>query len=438
MFKFDFSNLFQIAISDPDNSLTEVEITKKATEFQNYKDLILGREQGFLDLPYDTTELQKIKSFVAENKDRYEYIVILGIGGSMLGPQCIIDALNSPLLQPKRSLKEGLKIFTLDNVDPFKVQEITDQIKLDETLFLVQTKSGGTPETLAQYFHFRNLLSARELLIEDHMVFVTDPEKGYLRKIATQENITTFSIPENVGGRFSVLSAVGLLISEFLGLNTEQILAGAREAVDTYFKSENPNLDVFNLALSQYLLSQKGKTINVIKPYSSRLKTFSSWYVQLLSESIGKRINLDGNEVFAGITPLPALGATDQHSQLQLFKEGPNDKLILFIKIEDHQYQVPIPAPDTAEESLGYLKNQTFNNLIEAEFIGTRESLTESLRPNLTITLEQLNEKTLGGLFLIFEIATAFVGEMLKIDTFNQPGVERSKVLAKEILSKNN
>ena len=180
----------------------------------------------------------------------------------------------------------------------------------------------------------------------------------------------------------------------------------------------------------------KGKNITVFMPYSSQLKIMANWYTQLLSESVGKQLDQEGSEVFAGVTPLPALGATDQHSQLQLFQEGPHDKLVVFVEVEKFASELKIPSLWSTEDNLDYLKNKTFNQLIQAEFEGTRNSLTESLRPNITLKVDQVNEYSLGELFMFLEISVAFLGEILNIDTYNQPGVERSKILARQILSK--
>jgi glucose-6-phosphate isomerase len=389
-------------------------------KLDHYWELIKSRGQGFIDLPKDNNVLDQVKAFASSVEGKYAHIVILGIGGSMLGPKCILEALYSP--------RPGLQIHYLDNIDPHKISQIASNIDLSKTLFLVQTKSGGTPETISQYLYFRNQVNTHNLDAKDHFVFVTDPQKGYLRQVANLENIPSFVIPENVGGRFSVLTPVGLLVAALVGLDIDSMLSGAQSVLD------NQLSEAYTLATIQHSLSESGKSINVIMPYSSRLKTFSEWCVQLISESLGKEFDLDGNLVNTGITPLPAVGATDQHSQLQLFAEGPNDKLIIFIKPQD--YGVEIDIPHTNEESLTYLNGHSFNQLLDAEFKGVSAALTERDRPNLTIEIDQVNEFSLGELFMFFELATAFVGVMLNINTFDQPGVERGKVLSRKNLIK--
>ncbi len=430
MLHIDFVNIHQIATKNSEDGLSKSEIQTYSNRFKHYWDLVQSRKQGFIDLPYDTKTLTGIQTFTQEIRGEYKYIVILGIGGSMLGPKCILEALFNKLRTT------NLEVICLDNIDPHQTAEVDAYINYEQTLFLVQTKSGGTPETLAQYFYFREKLEFKKLDVTKHLVIVTDPTQGYLREVANQEQIPSFTIPENVGGRFSVLSSVGLLITELIGLSATKMLQGAQETLEK-------QLDLaYKLATIQYLLSRKQKNINVLMAYSSRLKTLTEWYTQLLAESTGKKIlsnstaqNNNSNQDYnVGLTPLPSVGATDQHSQVQLFKEGPNNKLIMFLEVLNHQVIVPLPA--IGVERFNFLSQKSFNKLLDAELQGTKQSLTESQRPNLTIQILQIDEHNLGSLFMLFELATAFLGEFLQINTFDQPGVERGKILAKEILSK--
>jgi glucose-6-phosphate isomerase len=423
MLNFDYTNLIQIYNKDPKNSVCQAEIHLFSKNFKTYKKSIQSKNLGFLDLPKNQFELQKIVDFAKENRSKYEDIVILGIGGSMLGPQVLLDVFDQKILD------SGLKIHCLDNIDPDLIFHVTQKINLTKTLFLVQTKSGTTPETLAQFFYFLDLCKKQNLEIQSHFVFVTDPVVGYLRKFAIENKIISFEIPANVGGRFSVLSPVGLVIGILINLDINNLMDGAQNILQSYFYEENP--EVLNFSTIQYILAQKNKNINVLMPYSSRLKTLSSWFVQLLSESIGKQ-KKDQSSV--GITPLPSLGATDQHSQLQLFKEGPNDKLIIFIEVQKQERKLPIP--EILEPEFDYLSQKSFNELLKAEFLGTRQSLTESLKPNLTLTIDKVDEFNLGQLFMFFQLSIAFLGEMFEINAFDQPGVERSKVLTKEFLAR--
>ena len=418
--QFITENLAKVHQISPLHGLTNDELKPLLTSFETIYQKVKSRDQGFWNLPKQ--DISGILEFAKTVKDEYSDIVILGIGGSMLGPICILGAFEN-------KIDSNLKIHCLDNIDSDQIALLEQKINLKKTLFLVQTKSGTTPETLAQYFYFRDLVVESGLKIQEHFTFVTDPIAGYLRKIVTQENIPNFAIPENVGGRFSVLCPVGLLISALIGLDITAMLKGAENAL-----SSDGLQSSFRLAIIQFLLSKKGKNINVLMPYSTRLRLLANWYTQLLSESVGKEFDLDGNLVNAGITPLPALGATDQHSQLQLFKEGPNDKLLIFINVQNPQNKVKIS--DNLPNDFLYLQNKSFQDLLQAEFSATVQSLTESGRPNVTLQIEKLDENSLGKLFMFLQTSVAFLGELLNINTFDQPGVERSKVLTREFLAK--
>ena len=410
-----------LAKVSPKDGLTNLELETISTKFTEIYELAKSRQQGFWDLP--DQNIDSILEFAKKTQGKFTDIVILGIGGSMLGPICLLGGFE------KETVGKNPKVHCLDNIDSDQISLVESQINLEKTLFLVQTKSGTTPETLAQYFYFRSLVEKNDLDVKEHFVFITDPEVGYLRQVAIRENITSFAIPANVGGRFSVLSPVGLVIGALYGLNIAKILTGAKNSL-----SEKALKSSFDLACIQYLLSQKGKSINVLMPYSSRLRLLANWYTQLLSESIGKEYNLKGQIVNTGITPLPALGATDQHSQLQLFKEGVNDKLLIFINVLNKENSVLIGQ--NLPDAFDYLNGKTFDDLLQAEFKGTVQSLTESSRPNVTLEIEKLDETSLGEIFMFFQVSVAFLGELLEINTFDQHGVERSKILTREFLEK--
>jgi glucose-6-phosphate isomerase len=378
-----------------------------------------GEKQGFVDLPNDIEIVEEINIKIAKFENQFDTIVVLGIGGSMLGVQVILDSLY---------VDQKIVVHCLDNIDPFVIEDLAQNLDYTQTLFLVQTKSGGTPETVAQFLYFKEQVESFDLKLENHFIFVTDPEIGYLRKFASENTgIVTVSIPSNVGGRFSVLTPIGLLISCLLNLDAQSLLDGAKNILDNHKK------ECATLANTQYSFYNQGVDQNVLMPYSSRLATLAKWYIQLLSESTGKEFDLNGNKVNVGITPVPALGATDQHSQAQLFKDGPFNKLIMTVQVTDYQAN-PIIA-DKAPTGFEYLQGITFGQLMDAEIQGTRLSLTESGKPNLNINIDKVCEYTLGELLMMFELSVAYLGNMLNINTFDQPGVERAKILAREILS---
>lgn len=418
MIKFDFSPLSKIAA---ENGVGSTEFSQYEERQEELMRLTAERGQGFWNIIDESC--QAIKDFAQSVK--YENVAVLAIGGSSLGAICLQQSLTN--LFEKKSLT------VLDNIDPEFLAEYAQQIDLKKTLFMVITKSGGTPETLAQFFYFRDLLEHSGLDWKKQMIFITDPKKGYLRKLASETGVKTFDVPENVGGRFSVLTNVGLLPAALMGLDVDKLLEGARLArLDARRTTlvENP---AFQLAAAQHLLYLKGKVMNVIFPYAQKLIRFADWYRQLLAESIGKAVNLKGEQVNVGITPVFALGATDQHSQNQLYNEGPNDKLFLFMSVKEQSANPVIPDSDLPTE-LNYLKGVSFQKLLHTEMAGTIAALQKQDRPMIQIELEKLDEFHLGYLFFIFEAATAFLGEMFEINTYDQPGVELSKQLTREML----
>jgi len=399
-------------------NLKNLELEKKTNLIKDYLKKIHARKQGFYDIIDDEKTIKEINSFAKSIEGKYEDIIVLGIGGSALGTICLKESLTH-LPKPR--------LHIIDNIDPILIKEVDNTINYEKALFIVVTKSGSTPETLSQYFYFKKQVEDRGLNQNEHFLFITDPEKGLLRKISKTEQIPTFDIPENVGGRFSVLTAVGLLPAKLIGINIEELLEGAKK-IRNKFLSENFEENIaFQLASIQKTMNEKGKIMNVIMPYSHKLIKFADWYRQLLAESIGK----EG----VGITPINALGVTDQHSQSQLYNEGPNDKLFIFIEVEKLGPHLEIPNPYPNEEASEYLKNTSFNELMKIEKQATEQSLTKNNRPNITIKINEVNEDSLGELFMLFEASIAFLGEYYNINAFDQPGVELSKNLTKELLT---
>ncbi len=420
--QIDFGNIFKIS---SEHGIVESEFQKSGDLIPDFLAKIKARDQGFYQILDDEKALDEIEDFAQKCEGKYDDIVVLGIGGSALGTITLRDAF-SPLFG-----KTNPHLHVLENIDPDMISEILDPLDLSRTLFLAISKSGGTPETLSQYMFFRKAVEDAELKAQDHFVFITDPQDSLLLEIGKAENISLFFIPSNVGGRFSVLTSVGLLPTALIGIDIRALMEGAKNMRDQ-FSSENFEKNIpFQLATVQHLCGTKGKTQNVLMPYATKLRTFAGWFAQLLAESTGK-INKEGVNV--GLTPVPSLGATDQHSQLQLFAEGPNDKLVIFLRVNNFDSDPEIPVI-LENRKVDFLKGVKFSQLLNTEQKATADALTENNRPNCTIEISEISEEVLGQLFLLFEGATAFLGEYLQIDAFDQPGVERSKILTKEYLS---
>ena len=313
----------------------------------------------------------------------------------------------------------------LSNVDPVTIGAQLDRLDLPTTLFIVTSKSGGTAETMAQYLVVRARLEAAGFSPRHHFVFVTDPEKGALRRIARDEGIPTADVPPNVGGRFSVLSPVGVLPAALTGMDVAGLLAGAADMRDRCRASDWSANPAGAFAVLQWLADTRLKrSAHVFMPYADGLADMAAWFVQLWAESLGK-ITADGKH--AGPTPIASLGATDQHSQVQLFMEGPNDKTVTFVTVADGVADLAIPALHKDVPDLAYLGGHSLGELLSVEQRATAGALAARGRMNMTITLDRLDAWHFGGLFMLLEIATAFAGELYGVNAFDQPGVELGK-----------
>jgi len=379
-------------------------------------------EVAFFDLPYRAESIRRVKDVAAMVAGRFAAAVVLGIGGSALGAIAVRTALCHPLYNELSAEQRGApRLYVEDNVDPDHLTGLLDVLDPRRTLFIVISKSGSTVETMSQLLLVRSLLGGR---MKDNVVAITDGKGGSLRPIADAECLASLEVPDGVGGRFSVLSPVGLLPAAVCGIDIDELLAGAEDADKSRCASASvEENDAYMAAAVEYILDKKGHHLSVMMPYSSALRDVADWYRQLWAESLGK--NLD-----AGPTPVRALGVTDQHSQVQLYREGPNDKVFCFLRVEKFNGELEIPAGYPGVDALSYIGGHTFNELIEHERIGTTLALTDAARPNYTITLPAVTPYALGQLFHMLEVKTAIAGQLYGIDAFNQPGVEAGKVLA--------
>lgn len=430
MITLDLRNVFAVA---PEHGVSKQDITAQKINLIEFRERIHARDQGFYDVIDDAEMVKKIEAYAKQVRGTYHHIVVLGIGGSSLGTICLRDALGH-LFDADMKVRKYPRLHVMDNVDPSMILELEEVIDYANTLFVVVSKSGTTPEILSQWMYFKHRLEKHKLPVQEHIVFVTDPETGLLNDIGKKEGIRMFPIPTNVGGRFSVLTPVGLLPAALVGINIKKVLKGARTMRDSFLTAAYTRNLPFQIATIQYLLYEKGKHINVMMPYAQKLFRFADWYRQLLAESIGKAHDTNGQVVNVGITPVNALGATDQHSQSQLYNEGPHDKFVMFITVDKLAKQVKIPSVYKRDDRTAFLDGVTFNTLIGTEHRATADSYTENNRPNITINVSKVDEETLGELFLLFEGATAYLGEYFGINAFDQPGVERAKVLTKTYL----
>jgi glucose-6-phosphate isomerase len=403
--------------------------------------------------PMRAEHVGAIKSYVSANKGRFENLVVMGIGGSALGNIALQASLNPATYNlmegtegsRHRGIKggrSGPRMFVVDNVDPAYFGGVLNYIlsvdpKLEKTLFNVVSKSGETAETAGQFMVIRDLLKKHGRKGSDHVVAVTDPAKGTMRQICNAEGYTTLPVPDGVGGRFSVLSPVGLFSAAMCGIDIDGLLDGAA-AMDPLTMRED--LSKNPAAMLAYLLVElgetKGKVNHVMMPYCNAMYLLADWFRQLWAESLGKKTSLTGETVYAGFTPIKALGTTDQHSQVQLYREGPNDKVIGFVELAESGWSsipggvgdanVTIPTGLNVD-AIKYLEGKSMASLLHAEKRATEYACVESQRPNFTITFPKLDAHHVGQFIYLWEMVTAYAGLMLNIDAYDQPAVELGK-----------
>ncbi len=428
LLKFDFTNSIAENVKD---GISLEDVKGISGKLHSFLESIRQSMPGFAKiLESGEKERQKIVEFAKEN-DHFENFVVVGIGGSALGIQAIKGALLHPAWNSlSKEERDGRpRLFVMDNVDPEHIASILDLVDPAKTLFNVISKSGSTAETMANYLVVRGLLESRGLDPKKHLVFTTDPNEGALRKISIDDDIPTFTIPSNVGGRFSVLTAVGLLSAAMTGIDINEMIDGAKEELEAFLSQDDTlkNPVLFNAAL-HYLYSKKGKSISVMMPYSNALYTMADWYRQLWAESLGKEKDLTGEIVNTGQTPIKSLGTIDQHSQVQLYMEGPNDKIITFLRVEHFRRNLKISKVHNNEKALSYLGGKEMRKLINSEQEATALALTEKGRPNLTISFDEITPKEIGTFFFYYELTVAAMGFLYGINTFDQPGVELGKL----------
>lgn len=414
--------------------LTDSLAGTRGTGWERWRELAQG--------PMRQEHVSAIRSLVQERQGRFENMVVLGIGGSALGNIALQAALHSPLYNLQSDRKTP-RVFVVDNVDPTVLADVLAFCEqsggIQNTLFNVISKSGETAETAAQFMVVRDLLN-KHLgdKAGENVVAVTDPAKGTMRQICDAEGYATLPVPEGVGGRFSSLSPVGLFSAAMTGIDIDALLDGAH-AMDTRCGSkellENPAAMLAHLLVE--LGTSKGKPNHVLMPYANRLYLLADWFRQLWAESLGKQHDTQGNEVFTGFTPIKALGTTDQHSQVQLYREGPNDKVIGLLEVNDWSAaDISIPG-GLGVEALNYLEGSTIGTLLNAEKRATEYALVESQRPNFTITFPKIDATHVGEFIMLWQIATAYAGLMLNIDAYDQPAVELGKQATFGLMGRN-
>ena len=402
------------AEADPGLTREELETLDDRVE-RAHERIERGRKEGefgyaALALP-ERTDPAAIRVAVEPVADA-ERVLTVGIGGSALGARTITSALADD---------GGASHVVLDNVDPDHVERVLADLSLDETAVNVVSKSGTTAETLSNFLVVREAMADAGVDWTERTV-VTTGEAGPLAELAATHDLPTLSVPDGVPGRFAALSAVGLVPAAILGCDVEGVLEGAAAAADALAPSLF-DCPAYAYGAVAYGLEERGATTDAMVPYAERLEPFAEWFAQLWAESLGK----DGR----GQTPARALGATDQHSQLQLYRAGRRDKLVTFVRPRARP-AVEVPAAEAG--ALSHLAGTDLGELLDTELRATEASLAAAGRPNVRIEIERLDAAGLGELLYGMAAACVLVGELADVDTFTQPAVEWGKQAARDVL----
>jgi glucose-6-phosphate isomerase len=434
--KLEYGRMFQDSL-DGRHGLTRARLAELNAKFGAVQAEVRRRrgagEYGFYRLVDQGETVRRISAFAEGLGQAHDHVLVLGIGGSALGTKALLNALRRPawneLDDEAREFFPRLTV--VENVDPTTVDAALRRIDPRRVLVNVISKSGGTAETMAQYLVVRQWLEdALGAAATRHVVFTTDPTRGALRELAAREGIATLEVPPDVGGRFSVLSPVGLLPAALVGIDINELLSGARGAIEVAEADElvrNPA--ALYAALHWAADLDLDARIDVLMPYTDRLREFAEWYRQLWAESLGKRVSRGGEVVHRGPTPVGAVGATDQHSQVQLFMEGPYDKLITFAVVDDLGTDLEIPPRADLPADLAYLPGHSLGQLLRAEYEATSAALAQMGRMSCTLRLPDLSPATVGEAIMFLQVATGYAGVWYGVDPFDQPGVELGKML---------
>ncbi len=420
----DWSNLVRVAPGPGQQARAASDPTLWAETWSKLKSRFAQAEVGFYDAVHSNDLSQAIESEALAKKilasGQIADCLFLGIGGSALGPISLLQAL------PEKR-QNAIRFHFMENPDPLDWKATISRLKPESTLVCIVAKSGTTFETLAQALLALEWLG--EARLKTHVVAITDPAKGDLKRFATDHEIPTLHIAPSIGGRFSIFSPVGLFPAALAGLSVTEFLNGARQARD-YMEKTAVEKNAAFLVGHELVRHFAKRPIHVCMPYSTRLRAIGTWFAQLWGESLGK----DGK----GFTPVAAVGATDQHSLLQLLRDGPDDKVTWFVTVSDVEDEVMIPRTriSASYPAFQLLENHSLHELLRVEYQATSRVLMNQGRPNLTLQLDRLDERNLGALYFFFSAITAFTGTLWELNPFDQPGVEEGKVYIREALSR--
>lgn len=420
--------------------VTATEIDALAPELKRLHQTLTKKSAGGLDAEYACINLHAtmpdslppIEAMAAQIR-RFPDVAVIGIGGSSLGAKAVYQALAATGSDSSRPT-----LHFLENIDPYHLDTLLRRRSAEQVAVIGISKSGGTIETAIQYLILRQWLEKH--LGQDqarrHQWVITDPAQGWLRELAQREGIPSLPVPPKVGGRYSVLTAVGLLPLAVAGMDIRALLAGSAANAARCIADDPQNNPALEMAALFYLLDTgKNKRISIMMPYADRLQLFGDWYRQLWAESLGKKMDTRPGQPPAGTLPVPALGTVDQHSQLQMYLESRLDKIFTFLALDTWEQDFSIPLSEADKKFFPYLEGKQVKDVIEAEFQATSQVITDTGHPNMTLRLPALNAHVIGQLIDLYQRTTVYAGLLYGINPLDQPAVEKGKKLAIQLLS---
>lgn len=420
--------------------VTEKNIMKYAEEVEKIHDELHKKANdpkeflGWMELPtnYDKKEFEKIKKSAKKIQENSDVLVVIGIGGSYLGARAVIEALTHTFYAylPKEQRKTPQILYVGNNLNPNYINDIIDLIGNRDFSINVISKSGTTTEPAIAFRIFREILENKYGLKESQkrIYVTTDKKKGALKQLAYTEKYTTFVIPDNIGGRYSVLTAVGLLPIAVAGIDITKLMNGARFAQEKYVDKSLKYNDCYKYAVIRNLLYKNSKNIEILVSYEPKLHYMIEWWKQLFAESEGK----DGK----GIFPTGAEFTTDLHSIGQYIQEGRRNLFETVINIEKSKNDIEIKEDADNLDGLNYIAGKKLDYVNKKAMEGTISAHVDGGVPNIVINMSELNEETLGHLIYFFELAVAMSGNLIGVNPFNQPGVEKYKTNMFRLLKK--
>jgi len=422
---FDTANFFQNKVGAA--GLRRADLTRLAgrldTSRRGLKQDLADGSVGYLSMPERHRDIRASIKAADEISSKFKTLIVLGIGGSDLGARMLVRA-----LRPERG---GMDIrFLGANTDPEEIAAVLAEVDLRRCAINIVSKSGGTIEPMSTFLLLRDRLIRRVGRQKHvrHIIATTDDNSGTMRAIADREGYRTLSVPDDIGGRFSALTPVGLFPAACAGIPVRGLLRGMKDVRNNFFRSPARSNAILKFAGLHYAAyTKQNRNITVLMPYAARLDLFGDWFRQLWAESLGNRWSRSGREINVGLTPVAALGATDQHSQVQLYNEGPQDKLITFIEVEKLRHDFTVPKTYADLDGVSYLGGHAFSEILHTERMATAKALAQDGKPNGTIYVPNISEQSVGGLMTFFMLATSVMGDLLNVNAYDQPGVEGGK-----------